>query len=725
MGTSSCIPIFILLLFSPLCKSDDRLTQAKPLFLDDTLISKGGAFALGFYSPTSSNASWYLCIWYHNISKHTVVWTANRDSPITAPSSPMLAITNNSDLVLSDSQGHIHWAVNNDITGMGVVAELLNKGNFVLRRSPNNTTIWESFDHPTDTLLPTAKILFSTGRLVSWKELNDPSTGNFSLSFYSSSTLQFIIWNGTQPYSRILMPNDGSVFGDTYPNIVFSEAIGGTGDGLYYQYTIISDNSPYVRVMLDYMGVLRTLSWNNLSWTNISVRATSDCDLYASCGPFGYCDYVGHVPTCRCLDGFEPVGLGLNFSGGCRRTMALTCGKQSYYLNLTQMKIPDKFLHVPNKSIDDCAAECSNNCLCTAYTMTNQSRCLIWLGELIDTGKYDQYGENLHLRLADSPDEDVDFPFVSFEDIAAATDNFSDSNQIGRGGFGKVYKDDAVMQGILEGVNEVAIKRLSKDSGQGIEEFKNEVVLIAKLQHKNLVRLLGCCIHGDERLLIYEYLPNKSLDTFLFDAARQFVLDWPTRFKIIKGVARGLLYLHQDSRLTIIHRDLKASNILLDSEMVPKISDFGMARIFGGNQQQANTTRVVGTYGYMSPEYVMGGAFSVKSDTYSFGVLLLEIAWRLWEDGKAAELVHSSVIETYQLHEALRCIHVGLLCVQDRPDDRPLMSSVIFMLENESALLSAPKKPAYFALRNFETTEPRENIEISVDGVSNTTLVGR
>ncbi|OMO76101.1 S-locus glycoprotein [Corchorus capsularis] len=294
-----------------------------------------------------------------------------------------------------------------------------------------------------------------------------------------------------------------------------------------------------------------------------------------------------------------------------------------------------------------------------------------------------------------------------FKDVIVATNNFSLRNKLGEGGFGPVYK------GKLQNGNEIAVKRLSSHSGQGMEEFKNEIVLISRLQHRNLVRLLGCCVEGEEKLLIYEYMPNKSLDTFLFDSIRKTQLVWNKRFSIIQGIARGLLYLHRDSFLRVIHRDLKTSNVLLDEDMNPKISDFGLARTFQKTQDLGNTHRVVGTLGYMPPEYIMGGRFSEKSDVFSFGVLVLEIvsgerisgfqndehlnlAWRSWCEDRVVDLIDKGLEleDSFCLVEVKRCVHVGLLCVQENPADRPNMPTVILQL-NGGTGLPQPKQPAF------------------------------
>ncbi|WZY69288.1 cysteine-rich receptor-like protein kinase 10 isoform X1 [Brassica rapa] len=316
---------------------------------------------------------------------------------------------------------------------------------------------------------------------------------------------------------------------------------------------------------------------------------------------------------------------------------------------------------------------------------------------------------------------------LDYRSIQTATADFAESNKIGEGGFGEVYKGT-----LLDGT-EVAVKKLSKSSGQGDVEFKNEVVLVAKLQHRNLVRLLGFCLEGEERVLVYEYVPNKSLDYFLFDPAKQAQLDWSRRYKIIGGVARGILYLHQDSRLTIIHRDLKASNILLDGDMNPKIADFGMARIFGLDQTQENTSRIVGTYGYMSPEYAMHGQYSMKSDVYSFGVLVLEIisgkknssfyqtdgahdlvsyAWRLWSNGTPLDLVDPVIVDNCQRNEVVRCVHIGLLCVQEDPVERPTLSTIVLMLTSNTVTLPVPRQPGlYFPSRPEKEKDPLDSAQ--------------
>ncbi|KAL6601624.1 hypothetical protein ACP70R_044844 [Stipagrostis hirtigluma subsp. patula] len=769
----------LLLLLPPPCSSEDRLVPGKPLTPGATIVSDGGSFALGFFSLTNSTpAKLYLGIWYNDIPRLTVVWVANRETPVTNSTSPApaLFLTNTSDLVLSDAGGRVIWTTNvageaisssSPAPAAGLAAVLLNNGNLVIR-SPNGTTLWQSFEHPADT------------------GLDDPSPGPFSYGVDPDTSLQLILWNGTRPVTRS-PPWTGYTVSGTYQaniSVFMYQAVVRSEEEMYLTYSL-SDGAPRTRFVLTYSGQYQLQSWNGSSsaWAILGEWPALDCKRYGHCGPYGYCDNTVAAPTCKCLDGFEPTSLedwnSGRFSEGCRRKETLRCGGGDGFLALPGMKSPDKFMLVGNRTSEECEMECAKNCSCEAYACANLSssrstgdttRCLVWAGELIDTEKIDSAAtDTVYIRIAGldagtrpktnaakvvlptvltiagvlittgvslawfkfrgnkkkqgkntmsvqggfvegSPTESFEFPLVSFRDIAAVTNNFHKSFMIGQGGFGKAKLDG----------REVAIKRLSRDSEQGIAEFKNEVILIAQLQHRNLVRFLN--------------------------SSRKTVLDWPTRFNIIKGVAKGLLYLHQDSRLKVIHRDLKASNILLDDEMRPKIADFGMARMFGDNQHNANTKRVVGTYGYMAPEYAMRGIFSVKSDVYSFGVLTLEVvsgvkisstdhimgfenlmvyAWNLWKEGKAKDLVDSSTMERCIPDEALLCIHIGLLCVQDNPSDRPLMSSVVFILENGSTALPVPNKPVYFAHTNSDVERIIGNTQDSKNSVTLSVLEGR
>ncbi|KAK9065427.1 hypothetical protein SSX86_016810 [Deinandra increscens subsp. villosa] len=309
-----------------------------------------------------------------------------------------------------------------------------------------------------------------------------------------------------------------------------------------------------------------------------------------------------------------------------------------------------------------------------------------------------------------------------FNTVKLATNDFSEENKLGRGGFGTVYK------GKLGNGNQIAVKRLAWDSGQGEVEFKNEVLLVAKLQHRNLVRLLGFSIEGSERLLIYEFMPNASLDQFIFDPTKHTILDWEKRYNIIKGIAKGLLYLHEDSRLRIIHRDMKASNVLLDEHMTPKIADFGMARLFKTEETQENTSRIVGTYGYMAPEYAMHGQFSVKSDVFSYGVLLLEMitgqknqcfqngesvedllsfAWKSWRNGTATNIIDPTLkTGSGSLRDIIRSIHIALLCVQEKVIDRPTMATIVLMLNSFSITLPVSAEPAFFMRSGIDPEMP-------------------
>ncbi|RDX98728.1 G-type lectin S-receptor-like serine/threonine-protein kinase, partial [Mucuna pruriens] len=695
---------------SCLSSANDTITSAQFITDPHTLISANGVFKLGFFSPLNSSNR-YVGIWY--LSHSDAIWIANRNQPLTNNSSGLVQISADGNLVVLDSNKRVVWSSN--VTGVAInsTAKLLETGNLVLLDGATGQTIWESFQHPSHALVPKMKFGINkrTGeniRITSWRSPSDPSLGYYSATLERPNIPEMFYWfNETQPYHRSGPWNNQIFIGspEMSPGYLngWSMVNDADDDTIYLSYNL--PNQSYFGIMtLNPQGQIVCSWWINEKLVQRMVMERTSCDLYGYCGAFGSCNSQSS-PICSCLSGYKPKNgeewNRKNWTSGCVRSEPLQCGTHTNgstaltdeFLKLENMKVPD-FVQRSASLDDECRAECLENCSCMAYAYDSGGiGCMVWSGDLIDMQKFSSGGVDLYIRVPPSEHGKIyslrqrmnenqkqklrdQLPLFSFEDLVTATNNFHSANVLGKGGFGSVYK------GHMKDGQETAVKRLSKTSGQGLEECMNEVLVISKLQHRNLVRLLGCCIEKEENMLVYEYMPNKSLDV---------------------------------------------SNILLDGELNPKISDFGMARIFGGNDIQANTRRIVGTFGYMPPEYAFRGLVSEKLDVFSFGVLLLEIisgrkissyydqdqslsllgfAWKLWNEKELQSLIDPEICNPNNVNDIVRCIHIGLLCLQNLSEERPIMATVVSMLNSEIVNLPRPSQPAFVQGQIVSCAEP-------------------
>ncbi|OEL30471.1 G-type lectin S-receptor-like serine/threonine-protein kinase [Dichanthelium oligosanthes] len=759
------------------CFASDTISANSVISGGRTVVSRGGNFELGFFSPAGNrNRSYYVGIWYKKaVSQCTPVWVANRAAPVSDPASSQFAVAADGNLVLFNEAGKLVWSSNvisSAASSNGsTVAVIMDTGNLVLRRE-DGEFLWHSSEHPTDTWLPGVhlglnKITGDVQALVSWKSSGDPAPGLFTMGIDPNGTSQYFTnWNGTLTFWSSGEWN-GNIFAgipemtshDKYDFEFVSDA-----NASYFTYSL-QDPTAISRLVLDVSGQVRNLMWvpSADEWMIVWTEPHKLCDVYAVCGAFGICNEKSE-PFCSCPAGFCPSSVGDwelgDHSHGCRRNNPSRC-YGSANSSVDGNDDGDAFLLAPGISLQrnpslaqassahDCRLACLRNCDCTAYSYG--SRCAIWYGDLLNLQRRvdDTAGMgDLYLRLSamDVPSrgrkrrivlvsiaavvasilalsvivsvlvrmfrrrqrsigfmqaasEGGNLVAFDYSYVKKATKNFSE--KLGGGSFGSVYKGT-----LPRSVVAIAVKKLEGLLCMGEKQFRNEVRTIGVIQHVNLVRLRGFSSRGGERLLVYDYMPNGSLDKALFGGAAAPALNWRVRFQIALGAARGLQYLHEGCRDCIIHCDIKPENILLDEGLVPKVADFGMAKLVGREFSRVLTT-VRGTIGYLAPEWISGVPITAKADVYSYGMVLMEIisgrrnarCWAADEEGRLSEYFPLVAARKVSKGEALvgllderlngdadeqeldRACRVACWCVQDEEARRPTMEQVVQVLE--------------------------------------------
>ncbi|KAK7401999.1 hypothetical protein VNO78_13923 [Psophocarpus tetragonolobus] len=758
--------VFSLLSYNSLAAALTTISAEQTLTGDQTLVSQGGVFELGFFKPGNSS-NYYIGMWYKRISIKTFVWVANRDDPVSDKNTAMLTILG-ANLVLLDGSSNQVWSTNasspSPSSGSVVVAILLDSGNLVLKDRPNyasaSDSLWQSFDHPTDTFLPGGKIKLDNKTkkpqyLNSWKNMEDPATGLFSLELDSKGSTAFLIrWNKSQEY-WVSGPWNGQTFSSVPEmrlNYIFNFSFVSNENESYFTYSLYNSYSSILsRLVMDVSGQIKQLSWleNAQQWNLFWTQPRQQCQVYAFCGAFGSC--MEHsMPYCNCLKGFEPKSLSDwnmgDSSGGCQRKTKLQChnlnpsnGDKDRFLAIPNMVLPKHAQSVGSGNVGECESICLNNCSCIAYAFDSNG-CSIWFDNLLNVQQLsldDSSGQTLYLKLAASEFHDdknkirmiigvvvgvlvgigillaillyvkirqrnrtveaVEGSLVAFRYgyLQNATKNFSE--KLGEGGFGSVFK------GTLGDSSVVAVKKL-ESIRQAEKQFRTEVSTIGSVEHVNLVRLRGFCSDGIKKLLVYDYMPNGSLDFHLFQNKNSKVLDWKTRYEIALETARGLAYLHQKCRDCIIHCNVKPENILLDADFCPKVTDFGLAKLVGRDLSRILTSIRVTKY-YLAPEWISGVPITAKADVYSYGMMLFEFVsgrrnsepfdskddqftfFPTWaanvvaRGGNVLSLLDPSLEGNADTEEVTRMTTVASWCVQDNDTHRPTMGQVVHILD--------------------------------------------